>query len=197
MARLIVSEFLTLDGVMQAPGASDEDKEEGFQHGGWQMPLFDDAMGQAVDRGMKSMTGLVLGRKTYEIFAGYWPNQPDDNPFAATFNSVPKYVASRTLSEPLEWSNSSLLGQDVAAALRELKEETDGDLIVIGSGDLAQTLMENDLVDEYQIMIHPLVLGTGKRLFREGSPVIPLRLIDHKTSSTGVLILTYRPGEKE
>ena len=196
MARLAVSEFLTLDGVMQAPGASEEDREEGFEHGGWQMPLFDDVMGKAVDEGMANLGGLLLGRKTYEIFAGYWPTATEDLETAEVFNRVPKYVASRTLEEPLEWANSRLLEGDVAEAVRKLKEQRGGDLLVWGSGQLAQTLMENDLVDEYQIMIHPIALGSGKRFFREGGPVIRLRLVDSKTSTTGVLILTYRPGER-
>jgi dihydrofolate reductase len=197
MARVIVSEFLTLDGVMQGPGGSDEDREEGFEHGGWQMDLLDDVMGKAVDEGMANMGGLLLGRKTYEIFAGYWPTATEDLETAELFNKVPKYVASRTLQEPLEWANSKLLEGDVAEAVRKLKEEPGGDLVVWGSGKLAQSLMENGLVDELQIMIHPIVLGTGKRLFREGLPVIRLRLVDSKTSTTGVLILKYVPGEKE
>jgi dihydrofolate reductase len=190
MSRIVVSEFLTLDGVMQAPGGSDEDREGGFPHGGWQMSFFDDAAGEAVSGGFQSARGLLLGRTTYEIFAAYWPNQ--DEPFAAQINQMPKYVASTTLEEPLEWNNSSLLKGDVAEAVAKLKEQPGKDLMVIGSGRLAQTLMRHDLVDEYRLMIHPIVLGTGKRLFGDDDAKIPLKLVDSKTSSTGVLIVTYQ-----
>jgi dihydrofolate reductase len=193
MRKVIVSEFLTLDGVMQAPGGSDEDREGGFEHGGWQMPYFDEVAGSAVDEGFRTAGGLLLGRKTYEIFAAYWPNQPADDPFVGTMNSLPKFVASRTLEEPLEWENSTLLKGDVAKEVAKLKEEPGGSLQVIGSGDFAQTLMQNDLVDEYALMVHPLVLGSGKRLFKDGAVKIPLRLVDTKTSGTGVLVLTYEP----
>jgi dihydrofolate reductase len=197
MRKVIISEFLTLDGVMQAPGGSDEDREGGFQHGGWQMPYFDDAAGSAVDEGFATAGGLLLGRKTYEIFAAYWPNQPADDPFVSTMNSLPKFVASTTLEEPLKWENSTLLKGDVAQEVAKLKEESGGNLLVIGSGDFAQTLIQHDLVNEFQIMVHPLVLGSGKRLFREGSSKRPLRLVDSKTTSTGVLIATYEPTEEQ
>jgi dihydrofolate reductase len=197
MRKVVVSEFLTLDGVMQAPGASDEDREGGFEHGGWQMPYFDEALGSAVGEGFDNSGGMLLGRTTYEIFAAYWPNQPADDPFVGTMNSMPKFVASRTLEEPLKWNNSTLIKDNVAEEVTKLKQQPGKDLYVIGSGDLAQTLMRQGLVDEFQIMVHPLVLGTGKRLFRDGSPRIPLRLVDTKTTSTGVLILSHQPtGEK-
>jgi dihydrofolate reductase len=197
MRKVIVSEFLTLDGVMQAPGDSDEDREGGFEHGGWQLPYFDEVAGSAVSEGFGSVGGLLLGRKTYELFAAFWPNQPADDPFAATMNSLPKFVASRTLEEPLKWENSTLLKGDAAEEVAKLKEESGGDLQVIGSGDFAQTLMQHDLVDEYALMVHPLVLGSGKRLFRDGNPRTGLRLVDTKTTTTGTLILTYQPAEKE
>jgi dihydrofolate reductase len=197
MRKLIINEQLSLDGVMQGPGGPDEDTSGGFRHGGWAMPYFDEAMGKAAGEGMGSAGGLVLGRKTYEIFAGYWPHQGDDAPFAGFLNKVPKYVASRTLKEPLEWNNSHLLEGDVAEAVRKLKEEDGADLVVLGSGDLAQTLMEHGLVDEYSLWIHPLVLGSGKRIFREGGPRFSLKLVDSKTSSTGVLLLTYEPADGE
>jgi dihydrofolate reductase len=190
MSRVVVSEFLTLDGVMQAPGGSDEDREGGFPHGGWQMPYLDDAAGEAVSKGFEAAGGLLLGRTTYEIFAPYWPNQ--DGPFAAQLNEMPKYVASTTLEEPLEWNNSSLLKGDVAEAVAGLKEQPGKDLMVIGSGRLAQTLMRHDLVDEYRLQINPIVLGTGKRLFGDEGVKIPLKLVDSKPSSTGVLIVTYQ-----
>jgi dihydrofolate reductase len=197
MRKVIVSEFLTLDGVMQAPGDPEEDRSGGFEHGGWQLPYFDDVAGSAISEGMAAAGGYLLGRKTYEIFAGFWPSQPDDDPFAATLNSLPKYVASTTLKEPLQWQNSTLIRGDVAEGVAELKQQPGKDLQVIGSGDLAQTLMQAGLVDEYQLMIHPVVLGSGLRLFREGGPRIPLRLVDTKTTGTGVLILTYQPAGKE
>ena len=197
MRKVVVNESLSVDGVMQAPGAPDEDRSGGFGHGGWAMSYFDDAMGEMASEGMGSTDGLLLGRKTYEIFAAYWPNQPDDVPFAAFLNGIRKYVASKTLEEPLEWANSNLIKGDVAEEVRKLKEGPGGDLLVLGGGDFAQTLMEHGLVDEYQLWVHPIVLGTGKRLFRDGSPSTPLSLVDSKTSSTGVLLLSYRVGEKE
>jgi dihydrofolate reductase len=195
MAKVVLSTFLSLDGVMQAPGGPDEDRSGGFEHGGWQMPYFDDIAGQAVSEGFATSGGMLLGRKTYDIFAAYWPNQPDDDQIAGAMNAMPKYVASTTLQEPLDWSNSTLLKGDIAEEVTKLKKQPGKDLQVIGSGDFAQTLMQNDLVDEYRLMVHPVVLGNGKRLFRDGSKKIPLRLIDSTTSSTGVLILIYQPVE--
>jgi dihydrofolate reductase len=190
--KLFVSEFLTVDGVMQAPGGSKEDMEGGFPHGGWQAGLFDEDMGRAVDRGMSETGGFVLGRKTYEIFAAYWPTATGDNAeFASVMNEMPKYVASTTLRPPLEWQNSTLLEGDLREAVTALKQQGGKDLQVIGSGNLAASLMELGLVDELRLMIHPLVLGTGKRLFPEGVPRMGLRLLDSTTSSTGVLIVTY------
>jgi len=196
MARVIVSEFLTLDGVMQAPGDPEEDTRGGFEHGGWQLPLFDDALGAFVMGGIERAGGLLLGRRTYEIFAAHWPNQPDDDPLAPTLNALQKYVASRTLREALEWENSTLL-TDVAADVAQLRVEAGGDLLVIGSGELVRTLMEHGLVDAYQLMIHPLVLGTGRRLFADGNTKVALRLVDSQTTTTGVMILTYEPTEAD
>ncbi len=193
MRKVIVNEFISLDGVMQAPGGADEDRSGGFDHGGWQMPYFDDVFARVAAQGMADTDGYLFGRRTYEIMASYWPTQPDDNMFAASLNGLPKYVVSTTLSEPLEWRNSTLLQGDVAKAVAELKEQPGKNLVVLGSGELVQTLMENDLVDEYGLMIHPLVLGTGKRLFREGSAKRPLRLVRSTTSGTGVLITTFVP----
>jgi dihydrofolate reductase len=197
MGKLIVNESISLDGVMQAPGAPDEDRSGGFEQGGWAMPYFDEVMGQAASEGMGSTSGLLLGRRTYEIFSAYWPNQPDDVPFASFLNNIPKYVASTTLKDPLEWANSILIKGDVVETVRNLKEADDKNILVLGSGDFARTLMEEDLVDEYQLGVHPIVLGDGKRLFPAGSPNIPLRLADSKMSSTGVALLTYKVGEKE
>lgn len=196
MRKVIVSEFLTLDGVMQAPGAPDEDRSGGFEHGGWQMQYFDDVAGKAVTEAMDATGGFLLGRVTYQIFAGYWPNAPADDPLAQTINSLPKYVVSRTLQEPLGWQNSHLITGDVAKEIATLKAEPGKDLQVIGSGDLVQTLIQHDLVDEYHLMINPIVLGGGKKLFREGVAMRPLRLVNSTTSSTGVLIATYLAGEK-
>ena len=196
--RIVVSEFLTLDGVMQAPGGKEEDTSSGFEHGGWQNDndFFDDVAGQAIMESFEGADGMLLGRRTYEIFAGYWPTS-DEEPFAGIMNNMRKYVASRTLKAPLEWQNSSLLQGEAPDAVAELKKEPGRDLFVIGSGDFAQTLMEHDLVDEYRLMIHPIVLGDGKRLFRDGNPLAKLTLVDSKTSTTGVVILTYRSGRSD
>jgi dihydrofolate reductase len=192
MRKLTVSEFVSLDGVMQAPGGADEDTEDGFQHGGWQMAYFDDVAGERIGASMAQTGAFLLGRRTYEIFASYWPTQPDDDPFAKILNGLPKYVASTTLAEPLSWQNSTLLQGDVAKAVAELKEGEGGNIVVLGSGGLVQTLYENDLVDEYALMIHPIVLGSGKKLFRE-VPRKPLKLADSVTTSTGVVMATYMP----
>jgi dihydrofolate reductase len=192
MRKLTVSEFVSLDGVMQAPGGADEDTEGGFRHGGWQMGYFDDVAGERIDASMAQTGAFLLGRRTYEIFASYWPTQSDDDPFARILNGLPKYVASTTLGEPLAWRNSTLLQGDVAKAVAELKEGEGGNIVVLGSGGLVQTLYENDLVDEYALMIHPIVLGSGKKLFRE-VPRKPLKLADSVTTSTGVLMATYVP----
>jgi dihydrofolate reductase len=192
MRKLFVSEFLTLDGVMQAPGASDEDLEGGFQHGGWQLAYFDEVFAKSMNETMANTGGFVLGRKTYEVFAAYWPSAKEEvGEFADVMNDMPKHVNSRTLRPPLEWQNSTLLEGDLEEAVRKLKEQDGKDLQVIGSGNLVRSLIQHDLVDAYRLMIHPLVLGSGKRLFAEGGPRMPLRLIDSTASTTGVLIVTY------
>ena len=196
MRKVIINEQLSLDGVMQGPGGPDEDTSGGFPHGGWAMEYFDESMGKASALGMESAGALLIGRRTYEIFAGYWPHQADDAPFASFLNSVPKYVASGTLQEPLEWNNSHLLKGDVAEAVRKLKQEDGGDIIVLGSGELAQTLLEHGLIDVYDLWVDPIVLGTGKRLFREEGPKIPLKLVKSEISTTGVAMLTYEPGDR-
>ena len=195
MRKVIVNEFLTLDGVMQAPGGADEDRTGGFEHGGWQMSHPDDVIGQTVVEGMAEAGGFVLGRRTYDIFAGYWPTAPaEEHVVAKPLNTLPKHVASRTLREPLEWNNSSLITGDVAEGVRKLKEQSGKDLHVIGSGNLVQTLIASDLVDEFRLMIYPVVLGSGQRLFRDGVPRRPLELIESKVTTTGVLIAKYRPA---
>ena len=197
MRKLIVSEFLTLDGVMQAPGGADEDRSGGFEHGGWQQSYIDDVFGNVIVEGITGASGFVLGRKTFEIFAGYWPTAPDEEKVIADpLNNLPKFVASRTLREPLQWNNSTLIMGDLAEGVKKLKQEPGNHLLVIGSGDLVQTLIREDLVDEYRLRIHPLVLGSGARLFREDSQKRPLTLVDSTTSSTGVVLATYRPAEK-
>lgn len=196
MRKLILSEFVTMDGVMQAPGGSDEDRSGGFEHGGWQMSYHDDAFGEYIVEGIAGAGGFVLGRKTYDIFAGYWPTAPDETrAVREPLNELPKYVASRSRRDPLEWNNSRIITGDVPAAIRNLKAEDGNHLMVIGSGDFAQTLIANDLADEYRIMIHPLVLGSGARLFRGGNPRRALELTDSRQTSTGVLLATYRRAE--
>jgi dihydrofolate reductase len=193
MGKLVVSEFLTLDGVMQAPGNADEDRSGGFDHGGWQLGYFDDTLGAAVMEGIGAAGGFLLGRKTYEIFADHWPKQPAEDPLAGTFNDMPKFVVSTTLKEPLAWQNSTLIRGDVPKEIAKLKAATQKNIEVIGSGQLVDTLARHDLVDEYRLMIHPIVMGTGKRLFRgEGSPT-RLRLVNSKPTGTGVVIVTYVP----
>jgi dihydrofolate reductase len=196
MRKLVVSEFLTLDGVMQSPGYPDEDPSGGFEHGGWQMPLMDDVAGAEIMEGMAATDALLLGRVTYEIFAGYWPSASTDDPMAQAINAFTKYVVSRTLREPLDWADSHVIAGDVPGEVRKLKEGSGKDIQVIGSGNLAQTLMKHDLVDEYRLMIYPLLLGKGKRLFREGSPKTELQLRDSKVSGNGVLIASYVPANR-
>ena len=195
MSRVVVFESVTLDGVMQAPGRADEDRRGGFQHGGWATPYADEALGAAAGERMAQGGALLLGRRTYEDFYSFWPNQPEDNPFTQVLNNFQKYVASTTLREPLPWVNSTLLEGDTAGAVASLKGQPGPDLVVLGSGVLVQALREADLVDEYVLLLHPLILGSGRRLFPEAGPSQTLRLIDSTTTGTGVTIGTYRPGE--
>jgi dihydrofolate reductase len=194
MSKVVVNMSLTLDGVIQAPGRPDEDLRGGFEHGGWALPYFDPVMGKAAAEGMAQAPALLLGRRTYEDFYGVWPNRTD-NPFTEVLNKAQKYVASTTLKEPLPWINSTLLKGDAAAAVATLKGQLDQDLVVLGSGELVQSLMRGNLVDEYVLSIHPLVLGSGRRLFPADGPFAALRLVDSKTTTTGVVIATYRPAE--
>jgi dihydrofolate reductase len=190
VGKLIVTEFLTLDGVAQAPGAPDEDRDGGFTHGGWQAPLFDEGSGTAVFDQAKSMDALLLGRKTYEIFAAYWPKAPEENPFAALLNGVPKYVASRTLSGPLAWEGSTLVTGDFAESITAVKERHDR-VHVIGSLDLVQSLLRFGLVDRLNLWLYPLLLGRGKAVFAEGTMPTALRLAESRTYPNGTLQLTY------
>jgi dihydrofolate reductase len=192
MRNVVVTNHLTLDGVMQAPGRPDEDVRGGFEHGGWASPDNDAVMGRVMGEGMAQGGPLLLGRRTYEAFHAYWPSQKD-NPFTQVLDNTQKYVASTTLKEPLPWSNSTLLEGDAAEAVAALKEQPGKDIGVLGSGELVQLLMRHDLVDKYVLMIHPLVLGSGRRLFSDGSPFAALRLVDSVTTTTGVVIATYQP----
>jgi dihydrofolate reductase len=191
VSKVVVTNHVTLDGVMQAPARPDEDREGGFPHGGWAMPRNDEVMGRYMGERMGTGGRLLLGRRTYEDLASFWPHQSTDNPYTAVINSMPKLVASRKLTEPLEWNNSTLLTGDVADAVAGLKEQPGDDLVVLGSGDLIRTLLAHDLIDEFLLMIHPLVLGTGKRLFRDGAPTRSLRLVDSTVTTTGVVIASY------
>jgi dihydrofolate reductase len=174
---------------MQAPGRADEDRRGGFEHGGWATPYADAVLGEAAGASMANTGGLLLGRRTYEDVLAYW-NQTD-SPFKDMLNNTPKYVASTTLKEPLPWPNSTLLDSDAAKAVAKLKKGRGKDLVVLGSRKLVETLLEEDLVDVYMLMIHPLVLGTGRRLFTDGGAVAKLQLTDTKTTTTGVIIATY------
>jgi dihydrofolate reductase len=189
MSRVVVINHVTLDGVMQAPGRPDEDIRDGFTHGGWSAPNVDGVMMDALGARMSEGNGLLLGRRSYEDMLGYWNTQ--DSPFKDALNDADKYVASRTLREPLAWPNSALLRGDVADGVAQLKRQPGKDLHVMGSGELIQTLMRHDLIDEYLLFIHPLVLGTGRRLFAQGGTLAHLRLVDCTTTTTGVLIATY------
>jgi dihydrofolate reductase len=195
MRKVVVFTSVTLDGVMQAPGRPDEDRRGGFAHGGWAVPYSDEVMGRVAAEGMASSGPLLFGRRTYEDFHSFWPHQTD-NPFTEVLDNSQKYVASTTLAEPLPWRNSTLLRGDAADAVAKLKGQPGEDLTVLGSGELVQSLRRRDLVDEYILLIHPLVLGSGRRLFPDGGPSTALRLVDSVTTTTGVLIATYRPAER-
>jgi dihydrofolate reductase len=194
MRSIIVVEFLTLDGVMQAPGDPDEDRSGGFDKGGWQRDYFDDTLGSAIIAALGETGGFLLGRRTYEIFAAHWPKQPAEDPLAGTFNDLPKWVVSTSLREPLGWQNSTLIRGDVAAGIARIRAGDGKAIQVIGSGELVQTLIRHDLVDEYRLMIHPIVMGTGKRLFHDDGVMARLRLVESKPTTTGVIIARYEPN---
>jgi dihydrofolate reductase len=195
MSRIIVFMNLTLDGVMQAPGRTDEDLRDDFKYGGWATPYAAMSSSEAGES-VPNFGALLLGRRTYEGLYDYWPKQTG-NPMTEALNNMQKYVASRTLKEPLAWVNSTLLKGDVPKAVAELKakQPEDLDLVIMGSGELIQSLMEHNLIDRYVLLIHPLVLGTGQHLFKNGSPFVTLRLVRAKTTPTGVVVATYEPGE--
>jgi dihydrofolate reductase len=192
MRKLIVSTFLTLDGVMQAPGGPNEDESGGFKHGGWSVNYWDEKMGQIMDEATSTPFAMVLGRKTYDIMAAHWPHASEEDG-AKVFNDATKYVASR--SRPaLEWSNSVLIEGDAAEGLAALKTEDGPELQVHGSANLIQSLMRENLIDEYRLWVFPLVIGSGKRLFADGTIPSGLKLVDSKVSTTGVVIGTYEPA---
>jgi len=189
MGKIIAFINVSLDGVMQAPARPDEDPRGGFTHGGWGAPYA--AMASAGEA-MANAGGLLLGRRTYENFHSVWPKRKE-SPYSAYMDNVQKYVASRTLKEPLPWQNSTLLSGDLVNALTELKKSQDKDLVIMGSGELIRSLMPDNLVDEFVLLIHPLVLGQGQRLFADGVPSTPLELVSTKTTDKGVIAATYRP----
>ena len=195
MRKLVVNEFMSLDGVAQAPGLPDEDKSGGFAHGGWHMRYMEEEAQRSALAAIVDAAGFVLGRRTYEIFAAYWPNAPEQEQVVAEpLNAKPKYVASTTLADPLEWQNSTLLQGDIAAAVASLKQEDGGDLHVIGSTELVKTLLRHDLVDEFRLMIDPVILGGGKRFFEDDGAIRPLRLADSQVTSTGAILASYVPA---
>jgi dihydrofolate reductase len=192
MRRIVVTTSVSLDGVMQAPGRPDEDERDGFTRGGWAVPYADPIAGQVMGKGMATTDAILLGRRTYEDFAAYWPHQ-QDNPFTGFLDNVRKYVSSATLTEPLSWQNSTLLGGDAADAVASLKREPGKDIAVLGSGALVDSLRRRGLVDQYVLLIHPLLLGSGRRLFPDGGES-GLELVDSVTTGTGVIIATYVPA---
>jgi dihydrofolate reductase len=194
MRKVIVQDWMTLDGVVQAPGARDEDTREGFQHGGWSLPYFDDVAMKWALRSITDAGGFLLGRRTYEVFAAHWPNaSEEERPLSEPLNKTPKHVASTTLSEPLEWENSYLLRGDIPEAVAALKQEAGNDLLVIGSTELVRTLAEHDLIDEYRVMIDPLFVGGGRRLLRDDGVKRALRLVESEVTGTGAILATYAP----
>jgi dihydrofolate reductase len=192
-----VQEWMSFDGVVQAPGSPDEDKSGGFRHGGWHLPYFDDMSRNWVVENLTQAGGYLLGRRTYDNFAGHWPNASrEEQVIAQPLNTKPKYVASTTLTEPLAWQNSTLLKGDVTKAVAALKKQDGADLLVIGSPKLVQSLVDFDLVDEFRVMIDPLVVGGGKRIFGNDGALRPMKLVDSKVTTTGAIIATYSPVKR-
>jgi len=183
LSRIITHTLVTLDGVMQSPGRPDEDTRGGFTHGGWAGPYNDEIMAEQAGKGMAETEALLFGRRTYEDFFNVWPTQTEANPFTDYLNKIRKYVAANTLSDPLPWQNSTL------------RERSGKDVVILGSGDLIRSLAKRNLIDQYTLLIHPLVFGTGQRLFADDGTMSRLRLVDSVTTSTGVIIATYQPTE--
>ncbi|MFB9376535.1 dihydrofolate reductase family protein [Kineococcus gynurae] len=192
--RIVIDLFSTLDGVVQAPGGPEEDPSDGFAWGGWQAPLFDEAVGEQVTAGVREMDALLLGRRTYDIFAAYWPRQDDAELIAGTFNRIPKYVASRGRPR-LDWADSTLLGADLDAEVAGLRERH-ANVHVVGSAELARTLVARGLFDVLNLWVHPIVLGRGKRLFPDDGPALGLRLLEPPTTGGTAVLLRYGPGEE-
>jgi dihydrofolate reductase len=195
--RIILTDFMSLDGVVQAPGGAEEDTYGGFAHGGWSFKFFDpETMGPVIQATMEGTDALLFGRRTWQGMAAAWPERAGD-PYADQMNAIKKYVVSRTLTEDdLTWNTTLLPADDAIGAIRELHEQPGGNLLVWGSSSLARQLVENDLVDEYGLMIEPILLGGGKRLFPDDGNARPLELVSTTTASTGVLICTYRPADR-
>jgi dihydrofolate reductase len=194
MRKLTVYMSITFDGVVQAPGRPDEDTRGGFKYGGWAPPYNDPVMGEEAGKGMAQMPDLLFGRRTYEDFYSAWHGRTD-NPFSTVLDNAQKYVVSTTLKEPLIWQNSTLLNGDAADVVAKLKQQAGKDLLILGSTKLVQSLMSRNLIDVYALLIHPLVLGSGQRLFTEGSPYTALELVSSKATTTGVILATYQPTE--
>jgi dihydrofolate reductase len=194
MSKVVAFISLSLDGVMQAPGRPDEDRRGGFEHGGWATPYADSEQARLAAEGMASTGPLLFGRRTYEDFYAVWPNRTD-NPFTDVLNNTRKYVASTTLKEPLPWRNSTLLDGDAAEAVARLRAQPGKDIVVLGSGELLRSLMARSLIDVYILLIHPLILGSGRRLFTDGGSFAALRLVETRTTTTGVVVATYQPVE--
>jgi dihydrofolate reductase len=193
MSRLVVTNNVSLDGVMQSPASPDEDRRDGFEHGGWAPPYVDSVMGEKMAEGIATDGSMLFGRRTYENMAAFWPNQPEGNLFADVLNNRQKYVASRTLENPLPWRNSTVLEGDVPEAVARLKQQPGGDIAILGSGELIRSLLPHGLIDAFVLSIHPLLLGRGRRLFAEDGPYAELKLVDATPTTTGVLIATYEP----
>ena len=189
MARIIVFNSVTLDGVMQAPGRPDEDRRGGFKHGGWSVPYADEETGKLAAEGMQTTGAMLLGRRTYEDLLPQWNKA--GGPFKDMLNNMPKYVVSRTLKEPLPWPNSTLLDGELTKAVATLRKKDGKDMVILGSGDVVRKLLAKELVDAFILLIHPLVLGDGQRLFDEGGPGALFDLADTRTTTTGVIAATY------
>lgn len=191
MRKVIVSEYVTLDGIMEDPGGA-----EGFKYGGWSFQFWSEEAAKYKFDELFASDALLLGRVTYQGFAKAWPTITDEAGFADRMNNLPKFVVSTTL-EVVAWNNSTLIKENIAEEVARLKQQPGQDILVAGSGDLVHTLMQSDLIDEYRLMVHPVVLGSGKRLFTEGTNTLKLQLLETKTFSSGVVVLTYRPVSKE
>jgi dihydrofolate reductase len=191
MGKIVAAEFVTLDGVYQAPGGPDEDREGGFTNGGWVVPFLNDQFGQYMLETVLSADAFLFGRKTYDIFAASWPMTPEDDPVGAKFNGSPKYVASHTLTSS-DWPGTVILSDDVATEVAKLKAETPGEIQIAGSGNLVQTLLKHDLIDEFSLIVFPAVVGAGKRLFGDGTLPRTLKLVRTQTFDTGVIACVYQ-----